>query len=296
MIRRHIAALHVALMIADATMAVALFIGLSIVRFGLDAWEATWATAGVEGLLAAVIYGAAVVVVLWIQGLYRLRVRWSPRREALDVLSAVVLLAVVVFTALFLFKLPDVSRLFLLLLFPAQAALTIATRWAIRLVFLRLRARGFNTRYVLVVGANQAGASFADAIARHTELGLLPIGHLAGPGDRAAGSDRGLRRPVLGDLDEIEAVLHGRIVDEVAICLGEDDRELVEPIARLCEDEGRIVRIPLTGPGLVLPGGRVEDFDGISVHVTGPRSGPDAGDDRQAQHRRPARHGGPAWS
>ena len=61
--------------------------------------------------------------------------------EALDVISAVVLLAVVVFTVLFLFKLPNVSRLFLLLLFPAQAALTIAIRWAIGLVFLRLRAR-----------------------------------------------------------------------------------------------------------------------------------------------------------
>src|SRR4029453_8562327 len=50
----------------------------------------------------------------------------SRRREALCVLFALLLLAVVVFTALFLFKLPNVSRLFLILLFPSQAILTIA--------------------------------------------------------------------------------------------------------------------------------------------------------------------------
>ena len=118
LIRRHAAALHLALMLADAITAIALFIGLSMIRFGPDAWQATWATAGIDGRLAALLYGISLVAVLWIQGLYRLRVRWSRRREALDVLFAVLLLAVVVFTALFLFKLPNVSRLFLVLLFP----------------------------------------------------------------------------------------------------------------------------------------------------------------------------------
>ncbi len=126
LIRRHAAALHLALMLADAITAIALFIGLSMIRFGTDAWQATWATAGIDGWLAALLYGISLVAVLWIQGLYRLRVRWSRRREALDVLFAVLLLAVVVFTALFLFKLPNVSRLFLVLLFPSQALLTIA--------------------------------------------------------------------------------------------------------------------------------------------------------------------------
>ena len=272
LIRRHIAALHVALMIADATMAVALFVGLSLFRFGPEAWLAVWANAGVDGMLAAVVYGGAVVVVLWVLGLYRLRVRWSPRREALDVLYGVLLLAVVVFTVLFLFKLPNVSRLFLILLFPAQAAVTIASRWTIRLVFDRLRKRGYNTRNLLVIGANPAGEAFADAIARHSGLGLVPIGHLAGSDDRASGRDKALRRPVLGDLEDIEAILHGLIVDEVAVCLAVEDRAMVEPIARLCEDEGRIVRIPMAEPGVLLPGGRLEEFDGIPVQslVYGP--------------------------
>ena len=93
-------------------------------------------------------------------------------------------------------------------------------------------------------------------MARHIELGLEPIGYLAGPADRASGDDGHVRRPVLGELDEIEAILHGAVVDEVAICLPRGPRGLVDPIARLCEEEGKIVRIPMVEPGLTLPGGR----------------------------------------
>ncbi len=72
-------------------------------------------------------------------------------------------------------------------------------------------------------------------------------------------------RPVLGTLDQIEEVLHGRVVDEVAICLPAERIGLVEPITRLCEEEGKIVRIPVDEIGLTLPGGRIEEFDGIPV-------------------------------
>lgn len=61
------------------------------------------------------------------------------------------------------------------------------------------------------------------------------------------------------------AILHTQVVDEVAICLPVASLGLVEPIARLCEDEGRIVRIPTDEIGLTLPGARVEDFDGMRV-------------------------------
>ena len=66
-------------------------------------------------------------------------------------------------------------------------------------------------------------------------------------------------------MDEIQDVLHGTVVDEVAICLSLEDWSLVEPITRLCEDEGRIVRIPLTETTMIIPGGRIEDFHGMQI-------------------------------
>ena len=243
----------------------ALFIGLSIVRFGSPGWRDVWVSAGLDPFVAAAGYGLALVSALWLQGLYRLRTRLSIRREVIDVLVSILLLAVVVFTTLYLLKLPNVSRLFLLLLFSFQAVLTLISRASIRALFRRLRARGYNARFMLVVGANRAAKAFADSVEGHVELGLRPIGYLAAPHDPSLSATRDLRRPVLGTVDEIQEVLHGTVVDEVAICLNLEDWSLVEPITRLCEDEGRVVRIPLSETTVIIPGGRIEDFHGMSI-------------------------------
>jgi exopolysaccharide biosynthesis polyprenyl glycosylphosphotransferase len=264
LIRRYITALRLALAAADGLTAIALFLGLSVVRFGSPGWRETWVNAGIDPFVAAAGYGLALVTALWLQGLYRLRARLSKRREITDVLVAILFLAVVVFTTLYLLKLPDVSRLFLLLLFSFQAVLTLCSRAAIREVFIRLRTRGYNARFMLVVGANPRAEAFANAVAGHVELGLRPIGYLAGPNDPPEAASR-LRRPILGRVEDIQDIMHGTVVDEVAICLTIEDWALVEPITRLCEDEGRIVRIPVTEGTLIIPGGHIEDFHGMSI-------------------------------
>jgi exopolysaccharide biosynthesis polyprenyl glycosylphosphotransferase len=73
------------------------------------------------------------------------------------------------------------------------------------------------------------------------------------------------RRPILGSVEDLEEVFHSRVVDEVAICLPAEHVRLIEPIARLCEEEGKIVRIPVDELGLSLSGAHLEEFDGIPV-------------------------------
>lgn len=123
---------------ADAISAYGLFVVTSMLRFG-DTWIAEWRSAGIEALLAAAVYAAAWVTLLWILGLYRLRARWTARIEIQDVGRAAVLLGLVTFSALFAFKLPDVSRLFLLTLFLAQLVLTVASRGVVRALLRSLQ-------------------------------------------------------------------------------------------------------------------------------------------------------------
>ena len=259
MIRRYITALRLSFMLVDGGTAALLFIALSVVRFGPSLRD-LWASVGIDAFIGAAAYGAAWVATLWVLGLYRLRARWSARTELLDILRAALLVAVGVFTLLFLFKLPNVSRTFLVMLFGAQVALSLASRLVVRAGFEQLRARGYNTRYMLVVGAGSEARSFANRIARRRELGLRVVGHLSN-----GAIDPHLGRPVLGRLQDIENVLHSGVIDEVAICLPPTDVTLIEPVTRLCEEEGKIVRIPLEPVGLTLPGGRTEEFDGIQV-------------------------------
>ncbi len=259
MVRRHTTALRALLMAVDFAAATVLFAVISVARYGPD-WINEWARLGLDGHLAALAYGAAWVMLVWLGGLYRLRARWSLRADAVGLLRATGLLALALITLLFLVHVSDASRLLIGVLLASTAALAIVTRVALRLLLTAARRRGYMTRFMLVVGANSAAQDFADRIERHADLGLVPIGHLS-----ADDVDTRLTRPVIGTLDEIERVLHDHVVDEVAICLPVERWDMVEPVTRLCAGEGRAVRIPGDGRGPTVAGGRTEEFDGLTV-------------------------------
>src|SRR5215207_3419435 len=140
------------LVAADAISVVALFIGLSAWRFGTD-WFGVWQGELGDPVVFLGLYTGTWIVVLALNGLYRPRARWSTRAEAAGAFRATATMLVITLSVLFLVRLPDVSRLFLIVLFPSQALATIAVRAVLRIGFERLRERGYNVRYVLVVGA-----------------------------------------------------------------------------------------------------------------------------------------------
>lgn len=267
MIRRNAAGFRALLIAADALLAVVLLVGLSAWRFGED-WAIWWRqiVPVPEGLL--VIYAGGWVLALMMNGLYRPRARWSIYREAIDVLRATLVLALVTLGVLFVFKMPHVSRLFLLVLFPTQAIATVAGRVVLRIAMEHLRRQGKNLRYVLVLGAGPRGQMFAAKLEAHRELGLRVEGFL----DDSEAFDLPAGWTYLGKLDRLEEVLHSRIIDEVAICLPFSQWSLIDTITHLCEEEGKIVRIPMDVLDRAISVGRVDELDGTPVFslVSGP--------------------------
>src|SRR4029079_4945559 len=163
---------------------------------------------------------------------------------------------------------PDVSRALLLVLFPAQALVTIVVRAVLRNVLERYRRQGHNLRFVLILGAGPRAQAVPAKLESHRELGLRVIGFLDGDPSIAT-SDRW---PLLGSLDDLETTLHTQIVDEVAICLPFSQWDRIDAITGLCEEEGKIVRIPMDVMDRAISAGRVEELDGTPVFslVSGP--------------------------
>jgi exopolysaccharide biosynthesis polyprenyl glycosylphosphotransferase len=267
-IRRHATELRALMMAADAAVAIASLVVLSVIRFGGD-WAIWWREVIPQPPLFVGLYAVTWVVVLAFHGLYRPRARWSLRGEALDVLRATVTMAVITFSVLFLSRLPDVSRLFLLTLFPAQLLATIAIRGGLRVAFENLRRLGYNVRYVLVLGAGPSGRAFASRLESHRSLGLRIVGFL--DDDPDLGGRLG-SWAYLGGLDRLETVLHDRVVDEVAVCLPLTQWKLLDAIVGICEEEGKITRIPVDFMERTISRARVEDLDGLPVFslVSGP--------------------------
>jgi exopolysaccharide biosynthesis polyprenyl glycosylphosphotransferase len=267
MIRRHAGALRALLATVDA-LVVLFSLGLAaIVRFGFQAPLDNALSPFGEGI-ALLLPIVGWPLTLWAHGLYRPRVRLTIRGEALDVLRATTTFTAAVLIALYFFKLDDFSRTVVAVFVPTLALSTIAVRIVLRAALSALRDRGRNTRHVLVLGTDAGAQWFADRLEMHSELGLRIIGHLTGKDE----SRVAVSRPILGTLDEIEDVLHSRIVDEVAICLPLTEASRIDSIVRLCEEEGKIVRIPMQVFEHALAAGRVEELDGVPIYsiVSGP--------------------------
>jgi exopolysaccharide biosynthesis polyprenyl glycosylphosphotransferase len=258
MIRRHLMALRVALMIGDGVVAFLVFMGVSIFRFGVGDPSYLWLVIGIDHRAAAVLYAVTWVVVLWATGLYRIEVRWRLWTEMRDLLRATILMVAITLSALFLLKQVDVSRLFLVLLFLTQLVVTLGSRVVLRSAFEEARRRGHDPRYMLVAGTGTLAQSFADRVERHPGLGIRIVGHLSTPSGEVS-----VTRPVLGSVEQIEEILHDHVVDEVAVCLPPDALHLVEPIAGVAAGVGKTVRIPVD-PVDEMPGA-TEEFDGFLV-------------------------------
>jgi exopolysaccharide biosynthesis polyprenyl glycosylphosphotransferase len=266
MLRRHASGFRTLLMLADGALAAVLLVTLSVVRFEGD-WLSHWRDILQQPALFAMGYAVLWIVVLWLHGLYRPRARWTIRSEGLAIGRATVVLALLTLSVLFVFRLPDVSRLYLLALFPSQWLLTLATRIGLRVGFERLRARGYNTRYIVVVGAGARGQAFAAKVEAHRELGLHVKGFLDDESAELPGS-----WAYLGPIRTLERLLHDEVVDEVAICLPFTEWDQVSAIAYLCEEQGKIVRLPVDLLEGAFGSGRFEDLDGTPVYslVSGP--------------------------
>jgi exopolysaccharide biosynthesis polyprenyl glycosylphosphotransferase len=261
MIRRHLMTLRLALMLGDGITAAFVFLVLSYIRFGSEAWMAFWTRTGIDLRLAAIIFGIGWVLALWYHGLYRLRVRWQLRTEAKDIARSTLLYAAVTLASLFVIHRDDVSRLFLLAIFIVQPIVTFAERSILRVAFSYLRERGYNTRYMLVVGTGRLAQDFADLVEARATLGISVIGHVSVPNSGPSV----VTRPILGPIDAIEEIFHGNIVDEVAACLPRESAGYLEPVASLAADEGKTVRIPVDLHEGALLNAREEEFEGLLI-------------------------------
>ena len=259
MVRRHTTALRASLMAADFLGAAVLFVVVSIARYGPD-WYSTWDRLGIDGYLAAVVYGFGWTALVGVQGMYRVHARIALRTEVVALIRAGVVLGVAIIVYLFVERVSDASRLLIGSLVLATVIVGFASRVTMRALLAVLRRRGTMTNYVLVVGAGPFADDFANRLQHAPDLGLRVIGHLRAPTE----SSVAVSRPILGKLDEIERVLHEHVVDEVAICLPVRAWNFVEPVTRLCASEGKIVRIPAEG-GPQVSGGYIEEFEGTTI-------------------------------
>ncbi len=208
----------------------------------------------------AAFYGFAWVVLLYVNGAYRMRAHWTLAGEVRPVVRATFWLALLGVAALWLSASDRADSGWVLLLFPLQGLLAIGLRGAVRSVFMYARRRGHNVRNLLILGTGPDATEFSRILSDHSVLGVRVVGYL---GDHAPeGVPAG---EYWGGYADLPRILRTHVIDEVAVCVGEDDWPLVESLAQMAHEEGKLIRVPLHVPRLLTSDRVLEELDGVAV-------------------------------
>src|SRR5450759_3842005 len=118
---------------ADIVLALIVVVGATNIRFGQTLnWPTEQSVSLPDPNTAATVFVAMWVAILWAQGLYRGRARWTRRGELTAVLQATLIQLVLTLSLLYVLKDPDVSRLLLSVIFPSLALAALGIRTAVR--------------------------------------------------------------------------------------------------------------------------------------------------------------------
>ncbi len=195
------------------------------------------------------------------RGLYDPQRTDSPLREAGGVIGATAMGVVVLVALSFFVRGYYYSRIAILIFSFASAFSIISMRWGVRATLRRMRRKGFNLRYVLVVGAGDLAREVIERIHAHPEAGLRVVGVLAGTGAEQGRRVAGV--PVVGEYGGMKELLVRRRIDQVVLALPRDEQHHMEKVLGSLDDEVVNVRMVPDLLHVMTLRSSVEDLDGL---------------------------------
>jgi exopolysaccharide biosynthesis polyprenyl glycosylphosphotransferase len=173
---------------------------------------------------------------LYYFGMYAsFRVKRIP--EILSIVFRTTLFGLVLFGALtYLFKITEISRIFISLIFIITAILLCLEKTFLILSFRYTRTKGYNYRSLLLVGTGRRAQRFVDLIHKHSDWGFKILGLVDKDPEKVGISINGCK--VIGTLADIPQIIHNNVVDEVVFVVPRSWLNDIEEIIQFLESEG----------------------------------------------------------
>ncbi len=136
------------------------------------------------------------------------------------------------------------------------------TRVVIRKLLRTFRKKGFNVKYILLVGYSKAAEQYIDRIIQNPQWGYVVRGILDDHIPRGT-KYRGVK--VLGTIGNLEIILPENKLDEIAITLSLKDYDMLERIVGLCEKSGVHTKFIPDYNSVIPSKPYTEDLNGLPV-------------------------------
>jgi exopolysaccharide biosynthesis polyprenyl glycosylphosphotransferase len=190
-----------------------------------------------------------IIIPLWTMLLTLCKVYHSHRTDLLgtevkQILKALIMGGVALFSFLAITKSSEISRPFIVVFTVLDAGALILLRVTLRSLARMVRTRGLNYRTVLIVGTGPSAQQQARRIASNPQWGLRVTGFVSDPSE-SSGEAPPSDLHVLGNAQEMRRLLTEYIVDEVIIAVSGATLAQMDTLLLECEQVGIKTRVAL---------------------------------------------------
>ena len=180
-------------------------------------------------------FRSSYIIFYYINKMYTPKRAQSVETEIVNVCKANAMGAIAFMVALTAFKIPDFSRALIGIFFCLNIILTLLVRCLIRYMLRTFRKKGYNLKYILLVGYSRAAEEYINRINANPQWGYVIRGILDNHVPRGT-VYRGVK--VIGTIDNLTGILPVSVLDEIAVTLSLADYDHLEEIVALCEKSG----------------------------------------------------------
>ncbi len=222
--------------ISDAAASIFAVIAAYFIVFHLLEFDKNFSLS--DYIKLSIVFIPIQLITFGCMGLYgSFRTKTLPQ-ELGKITGALVLDGIIMITMLYILHLFNFSRWALFIFLALDLALISLKRSILRSVLRSLRERGYNKKFVLIVGGGEAAREYLETIREDRTLGLECAGYV--------GEERALSVRRMGGYDDILSVLDKRSYDEVVCALDDNESGRLAEVVDACELTGtKISVIPM---------------------------------------------------
>lgn len=196
---------------------------------------------GVGVLEMEVYFSVLYFIVPFYIGMYYFFDMYTPKRatrrkyEFYGIIKSNTVGIVILFSVLYLTRMRNISSAVIGLFYVINIILTTIVRQIIRQALHYFRAKGYNLKYILLVGYSRAAEEYINRIISNPHWGYVVRGILD---DRVPAGTKYKGVKVIGRIANLPVILPENKLDEIAITLSLEDYGRLEEIVDLCEKSG----------------------------------------------------------
>ncbi|MBR1692476.1 MAG: undecaprenyl-phosphate glucose phosphotransferase [Lachnospiraceae bacterium] len=223
---------------------------------------------GVGYLSRRTYFGALVFIVPgylllnYVMTLYTSERSSSLKKNCFNLVKSNAMGTVFFIAVLYMIREQNFSRTMIVIFGGINVVAQTGIRWMLREILRKMRKKGYNVKYVLLVGYSRAAEEYIQRIKQNPQWGYVVRGILDDRIPRGT-EYRGVK--VIGKIDNLLIILPQNRLDEIAITLALENYDRLEEIVGLCEKSGVHTKFIPDYNSVIPSKPYTEDLNGLPV-------------------------------